>query len=222
MRGVHYLVLLSLLTQSSSRHCYSHGTDSTDATEASTSTSGPSTTSTSSFVGNKRLCYHSTSKCQSSWMKYHSKPSKKGATFAYCSVCGSDFSVGSGGLDDVKCRCKTLKHTRMLKDIGAQLSMSLSLLCGPSRPTLNEQVITAELYFTSFIVEHNLSFYSADHFMELCKVMFPSSEIARNYSSGQTKTKAIITHALAPAANSPVACAKQSFSILCWVLLNPA
>ena len=47
--------------------------------------------------------------------------------------------------------------------------------------------------------------------------MFPNSEIARNYSSGRTKTKAIVTHALAPAANLPVAeaCAKQPFSILC-------
>ena len=47
--------------------------------------------------------------------------------------------------------------------------------------------------------------------------MFPDSEITRNYSSGRTKTKAIVTHALAPTANLPVAeaCAKQPFSILC-------
>ena len=90
---------------------------------------------------------HTRNKWQASW----TKASKKGPTFAYCTV------------------------------------------------------IRAELYFTSFIVEHNR------------KVMFPDSPIAQRYSCSRTKTKAIVTHALAPAANSPVAeaCANQPFSILC-------
>ena len=47
--------------------------------------------------------------------------------------------------------------------------------------------------------------------------MFSNSKIAQNHSCGRTKTKAIVSHALAPAAKSPVteACAKQPFSILC-------
>lgn len=64
--------------------------------------------------------------------------------------------------------------------------------------------MTAELYFTSIVVEHNLSFASSDHFTKLSKVMFPDSQIAKNFSCGRTKTKAIVTHALAPAADSLV------------------
>ena len=77
--------------------------------------------------------------------------------------------------------------------------------------------MTAELFFTSFLVEHNLSFATADHFSKLCKAMFPDSQIAQRYSCGRTKTTAIVCHALAPAANSLVteACVKGPFSILC-------
>ena len=77
--------------------------------------------------------------------------------------------------------------------------------------------MTAELYFTSFLVEHNLSFASSDHFTKLCKVMFPDSQIAQHFSCGRTKTKAIVTHTLAPAVNALVteACVKGPFSILC-------
>ena len=47
--------------------------------------------------------------------------------------------------------------------------------------------------------------------------MFPDSQIAQHFSCGRTKTKAIITHALAPAVNALVAeaCVKGPFSILC-------
>ena len=75
----------------------------------------------------------------------------------------------------------------------------------------------AELFFTSFIVEHNLCFASSDHFTKLYKVMCPDSQIAKNFSCSRTKTKAIVTHALAPATNSLVseAYATGPFSILC-------
>ena len=77
--------------------------------------------------------------------------------------------------------------------------------------------MSAELHFTSFIAEHNLSFSSADHFSKLCKVMFPDSQIAASYSCGRTKTRAIVSHTLAPAANASVseACKNGPFSILC-------
>ena len=74
-----------------------------------------------------------------------------------------------------------------------------------------------ELFFTSFIVEHNLCFTLSDHFTKLCKVMFPDSQIAKNFSCSRTKTKAIVTHVLALATDSLVseAYAKGPFSILC-------
>ena len=77
--------------------------------------------------------------------------------------------------------------------------------------------MTAELYFTSFIVKHNLPMASAEHFSKLCKNMFPDSKIAAQYSSALTKTTALVTHAMAPAADDTVTnvCACQPFSIMC-------
>ena len=87
------------------------------------------------------------SKWQATWTKYRLKSSEKGTTYAYCTVCSSDFSVSGGGVHDVKRHCKSVKHTNLLKDIEAQPSISSSSTT--STPTLNEQVMTAELYFTS-------------------------------------------------------------------------
>ena len=108
-----------------------------------------------------------------------------------------------------------MKHTKLLSDIEVQPSISSAF--SKSKPMVQDQVMSAELYFTSFIVEYNLSFASSDHFTKLCKVMFPDSHIAQSYSCGRTKTKAIVSHALAPVANSPVneGCRKGPFSILC-------
>ena len=168
--------------ESSSRLSESGHSSSDSDSEHNTPQTSPA--STSSFTGKKRSRLHTKSRWQASWTKYRLKASVKGATFAHCTVCGSDFSVSSGGLHDVKRHCKTLKHTRMLKDIGTQPSIAASYSSTASRPTLDEKVITAELYFTLFIVEHNISFSSSNHFTKLCKVMFPDSEIARSYSSG--------------------------------------
>eukprot|EP00117_Sycon_ciliatum_P019217 scpid92565/ scgid17493/ Zinc finger protein 862 len=86
-----------------------------------------------------------------------------------------------------------------------------------SQPSVRDQVTTAELYFTSFLVEHNIPHAASDHFTELCKRMFPDSNIAKEYASGRTKTTAIVTRALAPAADKSVTDAYKSaaFSKLC-------
>ena len=158
---------------------------------------------------------HTESKWQASWGKYRLKPSQKGATYAHCTVCNCDFSICGGGVHEVKRHCSSAKHTELLKDIETQPSITSAF--SSSKPSLQEPVMTAELFFTSFLVEHNLSFATADHFSKLCKAMFPDSQIAQRYSCGRTKTTAIVCHALAPAANSLVteACVKGPFSILC-------
>lgn len=92
--------------------------------------------------------HHTKSKWQATWSKYHLKASKRGATYTYCTVCSSDFSVSGGGVHDVKRHCKSIKHTKLLKDIGAQPSISSSI-SSSSRPTLQEQVITLLLSYTS-------------------------------------------------------------------------
>ena len=115
----------------------------------------------------------------------------------------------------VKRHCGSAKHTKGLSILSKQPSITSVL--STSKPSIGDQVTTAELYFTSFLVEHNLPLASADHFSELCKKMFPDSKIAAKYSSARTKTTALVTHAMAPAADDAVtkACASQPFSIMC-------
>ena len=57
---------------------------------------------------------------------------------------------------------------------------------------LQEQVITADLFFTSFVVEHNLSFASSDYFTKLCKVMFPDSQIAKTSPIAEPRQKLLL------------------------------
>ena len=91
-------------------------------------------------------------------------------------------------------------------------------LLSQKKESLNEQVTTAELYYTIFVSEHNLAFSTKDHFTKLCIKMFPDSKIAEGFACGATKTQAIIKSALAPALNENVikACASSPFTtILC-------
>ena len=88
------------------------------------------------------------------------------------------------------------------------------------RDTISDKITAAEIYFATFVAEHNLPFLSADHFTKLCKKMFPDSKIAEGFASGRTKTTAIVKCALAPLApalNAEVIgeCQKFPFTILC-------
>ena len=67
-----------------------------------------------------------------------------------------------------------------------------------------DQVTKAEVYFATFVAEHNLPFLSADHFIQLSKVMFPDSKTAHDFASGRTTTTAIVKYALAPMLNAEV------------------
>ena len=164
----------------------------------------------------KKPARHTASKWQPEWTaSFRMKRSVKGSSYTYCSVCSCDFSVAGGGVHEVKRHCASRKHTENLKAVSQQPVLTAAMFA--SKPSTRDQVTTAELYFTSFIVEHNLPISSADHFSKLCKHMFPDSKIAQEYSCGRTKTTAIITHALAPAAERSVAdvCRLSPFSILC-------
>lgn len=93
---------------------------------------------------------------------------------------------------------------------------SLTDLFQRNRDSVGDKTTTAEIYFATFIAEHNLPFLTADHFTKLCKKMFPDSKIA-GFACGRTKTTAIVKCALAPALNAEVIaeCQKSPFTILC-------
>lgn len=54
------------------------------------------------------------------------------------------------------------------------------------------------MYFTSFIVEHNLPFNVCRHTGKLFRKMFPDSDIAQHYACSSTKATAIMNLALEP------------------------
>ena len=161
----------------------------------------------------KRKKQHVDSKFQSDWSRFQMAPSKKGAKFAFCTICKVDVAIGGGGVHEVKRHCETVKHKRLLEDVNTQPSIS-SVMARASKDAMSEKVMKSELYFARFVAEHNLSFATVDHFT---KVMFPDSKVADSFSCSRTKTTALVTHALAPSADDAVisACRKQKFSILC-------
>ena len=75
----------------------------------------------------------------------------------------------------------------------------------------------AEVYFATFIAEHNIAFLVADHLTKLTMMMFPDSKIAQDFSCSRTKTTAVVRYALAPMLNAKVVeeCQSMPFTILC-------
>ena len=156
------------------------------------------------------------SKWQPEWTKYCMSASKKGSSYAHCNVCAVDFSVAGGGVHEVKRHLESKKHKDNAKSLENQPSI-LSVMPQPGTSSLEEKVTMAELYFTTFIAEHNLPFLLADHFTKLCKVMFPDSRIANEFACGRTKSTAIMKHALGDKLNAEVikTCQSSPFTILC-------
>ena len=113
----------------------------------------------------------------------------------------------------MKQHMESKRHKDGAKAFINQATMT-SLLSQKKQSLINEQVTTAELYFTIFIVEHNFEFSAGDHFTKRCKKMYPDSKIAEGFACGATKTQAIIKNALAPALDENVieACPSSPFT----------
>nr|XP_015928697.2 uncharacterized protein LOC107455586 [Parasteatoda tepidariorum] len=112
--------------------------------------------------------------------------SRKGNTFAMCVVCQTDFNVAHGGRSDVVKHVSTLKHKDKVKIVDQNKKLNLF------SQSKDQRVINAECLFSAFLVEHNLPLSASDHAGSLFRKMFPDSEIAKKYSSGRTKTTAIV------------------------------
>ena len=141
--------------------------------------------------------------------------SRKGPSFVHCDICGTDFSIASGGSHEVKRHVEGRRHVERAREAVAQ--SSITDLFQRDRDSVGDKTTAAEIYFATFIAEHNLSFLTADHFTKLCKKMFPDSKIAERFACGRTKATAIVKCALAPALNAVVVaeCQKSPFTILC-------
>ena len=114
----------------------------------------------------------------------------------------------------MKRHCRSVKHRSLFEGLQDQSSLPVTLARAHTENSFRDKVLKSEIFFARFIAEHNAT---ADHFTGLCKCMFPDSKIAEAFSCARTKTAALVTHALGPAAESVVTrmCHNQPFTILC-------
>ena len=63
---------------------------------------------------------------------------------------------------------------------------------------VNDSVIRTEVMYTNFIVQHNLSFLTADHLAPMYSKVFPDSKIIQNFRCARTKTTVISNNAIHP------------------------
>ena len=113
---------------------------------------------------------------------------------AYCTICNGDFSIAHQGKGDVARHIGSKKHTGNAKSLESSSSIKQYTGAVP----LKQDVMEAEMKFTSFLVEHNCPLAAADHAGKLFRSMFSSSshnsprEIINNYACGRTKTTAVV------------------------------
>lgn len=115
------------------------------------------------------------------------KPSQKGETFAFCAVCNVNISVASGGRDDIKKHVEGQKHLSAVRESSTPIQKVSSYFSKSE----DLSVIKAEVLWTQFIMDRNLPLRVSDGFGTLLKQMCPDSEIAKKFSCGKTKTRAI-------------------------------
>jgi len=96
--------------------------------------------------------------------------SKRGEHFTRC---GSDFSISASGLYDIQRHIAGKKHALMADIPNTNHSVRSYFQSDSSTTSFEHQVISAELLWSRFVVEHNLPIATSDHATKLFKVMFP-------------------------------------------------
>lgn len=103
--------------------------------------------------------------------------SKLDVFHAYCVLCKCDFSVRHGGRNDVERHISTSKH--LMYKSSVEQSKPITGFFTTDQDT---SVISAEVHFVDFLVEHNIPLAVADHLGPLVKKAFPDSKIAGKQS----------------------------------------
>ena len=81
---------------------------------------------------------------------------------------------------------------------------------------VNDSVIRAEVMHTNFIVQHNLSFLTADRLAPMYSKMFPDSKIAQKFRCAWTKKTAILNNAIRPALHESLVTYMQNRPFSIW------
>ena len=106
--------------------------------------------------------------------------SDHGDTEAYCSYCKQHFSIGHGGLHDIKRHKGTQKHLSCMADSKKNAAMAgcmSKFVSGQSFDTLESSVLKAEVMFTETLVKLNLPISAADTLNKIIPAAFPDSAI---------------------------------------------
>ena len=117
------------------------------------------------------------------------------------------------GYRDVERHIKGTVHQSKSRDVSQSAKITNTFIS--EKDGMCNKVISAEVKFAAFMLEHNLPIATADHAGPLFRSMFPDSKIATYYGAARTKTTSIINRALAPEFATSVAdlVRKQPFTL---------
>jgi hypothetical protein len=147
------------------------------------------------------------------WLTEYTWIAKVNDETARCKLCNTSFRVTAGGQHDVVRHSNGPVHKRQL--LAKAATPSVNDLFRRVDP-FEQKVTTAEVMFSYFVAEHNLPFLVADHFTDLCKVMFPDSKIAQAFKCRRTKMTHVLTKAIALHVDKRVQelCRSEKYSIM--------
>ena len=156
-----------------------------------------SSSSTTAPSMKKRRVVHYKTRFNQDWMKKHPciSQDKSDSGKAHCKVCSKSFSICHQGYRDVERHLGSIIHTTKSRDVHQHPRITDSFLS--QRDSMATKVISAEVKFTAFLLEHNLPLAVADRAGPLFRSMFPDSKIASYYGCARTKTTSIVNRALA-------------------------
>ena len=120
----------------------------------------------------------------------------------FCKLCKMSFSIAHGGAYAVRRHFKSSSHNAALSSARKSLRLdsfgfgqtAAAKIARQKQEEQKKKVLCAEAQFIQFVAEHNLPFRCGDHFTKLVKVMFPDSDIARQFQCSRTKTSVLVRY----------------------------
>ena len=110
----------------------------------------------------------------------------------YCIPCKESVSCIHQGLRDVKQHCAGKIDQKNAAAIVCNCKITFA------KTVTDDKQIRAEVLHTNFIVQHNMPFLTTDHLAQVYHVMFPHSNIVKNFKCRCSKTTCILNNALYP------------------------
>ena len=122
------------------------------------------------------------------------KKSSKGEYYAFCSACDEHINVSAKGTKtSINQHTQTNKHKSAVSGVSTSKCLENFLINKSNPSPLDDKTAAAEGAWAFHTVAHSQSFSSNDCSSNLFPVLFNDSDIAKKYSSAQTKTATIIT-----------------------------